>query len=126
MSQLVVSPNFLAKDYANSRSSARITKSSGSPDSSFYVGQCAPCRVVLNDVIGSGGGAYRVVAHHYEGDGFRRNAFLGRSDTNGFDENLLRGKHIDILNAIRDSRDLSDDVAGKLKGVVEAYAKTFA
>ncbi len=48
--------------------------------------------LVLNDVIGSGGGAYRVVAHHYEGDGFRRNAFLGRSDTNGFDENLLRGK----------------------------------
>ncbi len=25
---------------------------SGSPDSSFYVGQCAPCRVVLNDVVG--------------------------------------------------------------------------
>lgn len=25
---------------------------SGSPDSSFYVGQCAPCRVVLNDVTG--------------------------------------------------------------------------
>jgi plastocyanin len=25
---------------------------SGSPDSAFYVGQCAPCRVVLNDVIG--------------------------------------------------------------------------
>jgi F-type H+-transporting ATPase subunit alpha len=39
---------------------------------------------------------------------------------------LLRGKHIDILNAIRDSRDLSDDVAGKLKGVVEGYTKTFA
>jgi plastocyanin len=26
---------------------------SGSPDSAFYVGQCAPCRVVLNDVIGA-------------------------------------------------------------------------
>jgi len=26
---------------------------SGSPDSAFYVGQCAPCRVVLNDVIGN-------------------------------------------------------------------------
>jgi plastocyanin len=25
---------------------------SGSPDSAFYVGQCAPCRVVLNDVVG--------------------------------------------------------------------------
>jgi plastocyanin len=26
---------------------------SGSPDSAFYVGQCAPCRVVLSDVIGN-------------------------------------------------------------------------
>ena len=26
---------------------------SGSPDSAFYVGQCAPCQVVLNDVIGN-------------------------------------------------------------------------
>ncbi len=39
---------------------------------------------------------------------------------------LLRGKHVDILNAIRDSKDLSDDSAGKLKSVVEGYAKTFA
>jgi F-type H+-transporting ATPase subunit alpha len=39
---------------------------------------------------------------------------------------LLRGKHVDILNAIRDSKDLSDDSAGKLKGVVEGYTKTFA
>ncbi|EGP09643.1 F0F1 ATP synthase subunit alpha [Afipia clevelandensis] len=39
---------------------------------------------------------------------------------------LLRGKHADILNAIRDSKDLSDDNAAKLKGVVEGFAKTFA
>ncbi len=39
---------------------------------------------------------------------------------------LLRGKHVDILNAIRDAKDLSDDTAGKLKSVVETYAKTFA
>lgn len=39
---------------------------------------------------------------------------------------LMRGKHVDILNAIRDSRDLSDDTAGKLKAAVEGYAKTFA
>jgi F-type H+-transporting ATPase subunit alpha len=38
----------------------------------------------------------------------------------------LRGKHADLLNAIRDSRDLSDDSASKLKAVVEGYAKTFA
>src|SRR5471030_1642261 len=39
---------------------------------------------------------------------------------------LLRGKHVDILNTIRDSRDLADDTAAKLKDVVEGYAKTFA
>src|SRR6201747_956796 len=39
---------------------------------------------------------------------------------------LLRGKNVDILNTIRDSRDLSDDTAAKLKAVVESYAKTFA
>lgn len=39
---------------------------------------------------------------------------------------LLRGKHVDILNGIRDSKDLSDDNAAKLKGAVEGYAKTFA
>src|SRR5450432_632354 len=39
---------------------------------------------------------------------------------------LVRGKNVDILNTIRDSRDLSDDTAAKLKAVVEGYAKTFA
>src|SRR6186997_2055643 len=39
---------------------------------------------------------------------------------------LLRGKNVEILNGIRDSRDLSDDLAGKLKSVVEGFAKTFA
>ncbi|GEC14897.1 F0F1 ATP synthase subunit alpha [Nitrobacter winogradskyi] len=39
---------------------------------------------------------------------------------------LLRGQHADILNTIRDARDLSDETAGKLKSVVEGYAKTFA
>jgi F-type H+-transporting ATPase subunit alpha len=39
---------------------------------------------------------------------------------------LLRGKNAEILNGIRDSRDLSDDLAGKLKSVVEGFAKTFA
>jgi F-type H+-transporting ATPase subunit alpha len=47
----------------------------------------------------------------------------------GFEDgllSLLRGKHVDILNSIRESRDLSDDTAGKLKSAVEGYAKTFA
>jgi F-type H+-transporting ATPase subunit alpha len=39
---------------------------------------------------------------------------------------LLRGKNVEILNGIRDSRDLSDDLAGKLKSVVESHAKAFA
>jgi F-type H+-transporting ATPase subunit alpha len=47
----------------------------------------------------------------------------------GFEDgllSLLRGKNAEILNGIRDSRDLSDDLAGKLKSVVEGFAKTFA
>ncbi|HEX9213697.1 MAG TPA: F0F1 ATP synthase subunit alpha, partial [Bradyrhizobium sp.] len=39
---------------------------------------------------------------------------------------LLRGKNVDILNTIRDTRDLGDDTAAKLKSVVEGYTKTFA
>ena len=39
---------------------------------------------------------------------------------------LLRGKNVDILNSIRESRDLSDDAAAKLKTVVEAFTKTLA
>jgi F-type H+/Na+-transporting ATPase subunit alpha len=38
----------------------------------------------------------------------------------------LRGQHGDILDAIRDSRDLDDATAGKLKAAVDGYAKTFA
>jgi F-type H+-transporting ATPase subunit alpha len=39
---------------------------------------------------------------------------------------LLRTQHADILDAIRDSKDLDDATAGKLKAAVDAYAKTFA
>jgi len=35
-------------------------------------------------------------------------------------------KNVDILNTIRDTRDLGDDTAAKLKSVVEGYTKTFA
>src|ERR1700728_4632257 len=38
----------------------------------------------------------------------------------------LKGKNIEILNTIRDSRDLSDDTAAKLKSVVEGFVKTLA
>jgi F-type H+-transporting ATPase subunit alpha len=39
---------------------------------------------------------------------------------------LLRTTHGDILEDIRASGDLSDTTAGKLKAVVDGYAKTFA
>src|SRR6202000_1274594 len=46
-----------------------------------------------------------------------------------FEEGLLgvlHSQHPDILNAIRDSRDLDDPTAAKLKTAVESFAKTFA
>jgi F-type H+-transporting ATPase subunit alpha len=39
---------------------------------------------------------------------------------------LLRTQHADILDAIRETRDLDDSTSGKLKAVVEQYARTFA
>ncbi len=39
---------------------------------------------------------------------------------------LLRNQNADILNSIRGSNDLDDATAGKLKAVVDNYAKTFA
>jgi F-type H+/Na+-transporting ATPase subunit alpha len=39
---------------------------------------------------------------------------------------LVRSKHSGILEAIRDSRDLDDATAAKLKDAVDGYAKTFA
>ena len=39
---------------------------------------------------------------------------------------LLRGKHVDLLNKIRDTRDLDDAAADQLKGIVDGYAKSFA
>jgi F-type H+-transporting ATPase subunit alpha len=38
----------------------------------------------------------------------------------------LRGKHADILEAIRSSKDLSSDTEAKLKGVVQSFAKSFS
>jgi iron complex outermembrane receptor protein len=44
----------------------------------------------INNSIGAGDTAWRFAAHRYTSDGFRRDAYLNRSDTNGYDENLLR------------------------------------
>ncbi|MCW3846095.1 F0F1 ATP synthase subunit alpha [Sphingomonas sp. LB-2] len=38
----------------------------------------------------------------------------------------MRANHKDVLKAIRDSKDLSDDTRAKLKAALEAFAKTFA
>ncbi|PCD02034.1 F0F1 ATP synthase subunit alpha [Sphingomonas spermidinifaciens] len=38
----------------------------------------------------------------------------------------MRSKHFDVLAAIRDTKDLSDDTKGKLKGALDGFAKTFA
>ena len=38
---------------------------------------------------------------------------------------LLRGKHLDLLDSIRKSGDLSKDDEAKLKDVVDGYAKSF-
>jgi outer membrane receptor protein involved in Fe transport len=38
------------------------------------------------------GAGWRLVAQHFQGDGFRRNTYLRRDDTNGRDESTLRGK----------------------------------
>ncbi|HCB77019.1 MAG TPA: F0F1 ATP synthase subunit alpha, partial [Sphingomonas bacterium] len=38
----------------------------------------------------------------------------------------MRSKHADVLAAIRDTKDLSDDTKGKLKNALDGFAKTFA
>ncbi len=51
---------------------------------------------------------------------------LGR--VKAFEDGLLatlRSKNPDILESIRSSKDLSDAVGAQLKGVVDAYAKSF-
>jgi iron complex outermembrane recepter protein len=48
--------------------------------------------LVAGDGVDDGTAAWRLVAQRYRGDGFRRNIYLDRDDTNGFDESLLRGK----------------------------------
>jgi len=46
---------------------------------------------VIGGAVG-GSAAYRLVAQKYSSDGFRRNVFLGRDDTNGYDESTFRAK----------------------------------
>ncbi|HMD74141.1 MAG TPA: TonB-dependent receptor [Steroidobacteraceae bacterium] len=48
--------------------------------------------IVVGDGFASGAGGWRFVGQEYLGDGFRDNAYLDRSSTNGYDEGTLRGK----------------------------------
>ncbi len=60
------------------------------------------------------------------------NGFLDQLPLNrikAFEDGLLsnfRSKHADVMEAIRSSKDLSDDTAKKLKAGVETFAKSFA
>lgn len=50
-------------------------------------------------------------------------------DVNRFEEGLIseaRGKHADLLAAIRDKKALDDDINAQLKALLESYTKTFA
>src|SRR6202142_2167660 len=61
--------------------------------------------IVVGDGFASGAGGWRFVAQEFLSDGFRDNAFLDRSSTNGYDEGTLRGKlHWEI------SQDLQADL----------------
>ncbi|MEO8020023.1 MAG: TonB-dependent receptor plug domain-containing protein [Pseudomonadota bacterium] len=45
---------------------------------------------VVGGPVGDGEAAWRLVAGNYRSDGFRRNAYLGRDDTNGYNESNAR------------------------------------
>jgi iron complex outermembrane recepter protein len=47
---------------------------------------------VMGGAVGSGEAAWRLSAGRYESDGFRRNSFLRRDDTNGYSESSARLK----------------------------------
>ena len=48
--------------------------------------------VVAGGAVGEGGSAWRLVGQHHVSDGFMRDTYLERDDTNGRDETTLRGK----------------------------------
>src|SRR5688500_10275203 len=49
---------------------------------------------VLGGPVGAGESAWRLVAGNYRSDGFRRNSYLGRDDTNGYNESNARLKFL--------------------------------
>ena len=48
--------------------------------------------LAVSDSLEDSQAGWRVAAQQYRSDGYRHNAFLGRDDTNGYDEGTVRGK----------------------------------
>src|SRR6202166_3897838 len=48
--------------------------------------------MAVGDGRADGSAGWRLAAQRYRSDGFRQNVFLGRDDTNGYDETTLHGK----------------------------------
>ena len=48
--------------------------------------------MVAGDGFDGGAAGWRLAAQRYRSDGFRRNVYLERTDTNGYDESTVRGK----------------------------------
>jgi outer membrane receptor protein involved in Fe transport len=48
--------------------------------------------LAASDGFADGQAGWRLAAQQYRSNGYRHNAFLGRDDTNGYDEGTLRGK----------------------------------
>jgi outer membrane cobalamin receptor len=56
-----------------------------------------PAGVVAGYALGDDGSAWRLVGQKFEGNGYMRNVFLHRDDTNGRDETTVRGKlHLEL------------------------------
>ena len=60
--------------------------------------------LAVGDGRADGSAGWRLAAERYRSDGFRQNIFLGRRDTNGYDETTLRGRLVwTPLTALRTS-----------------------
>ncbi|MEO8307767.1 MAG: TonB-dependent receptor plug domain-containing protein [Pseudomonadota bacterium] len=69
----------------------------------------------INNSLGSDT-AWRLAAHRYTSDGFRRDAYLDRSDTNGYDEDLLRLRVTSTLG-----KDVKLDVTAMYSNIDNGY-----
>ena len=59
-------------------------------------------------------------------ESLRRHEFISKDE---FEQNLLtlmRNEHKDVLDAIRQHGEMTDEINEKLKGILDDYAKNFA